>query len=359
VAVFFIEKSPTPIKSEMAGDAGLMKFILVNIAEEKLSEKYFACSAEEDDCVVFIVNSAEESLVKSDIAEILTTVVLFIENKFDILFSVGLSNPHKEIKGINDAYMEALDVFEFRVLTGNQDAIATYDLNNSDDMENLNVSRNLEIERKLLNCAKAGDYREAKNMLDRLISAAMSSDVRSLQLAKNQVFALIHITINTIYEFEASMNADFVESLNLVQSLLNVKSIRELKIQTDTIFEHILEYQAENMKVKAAWIEKADMYVRDNYANPNLSIAIISDAINISASHLSRTYKATTGVSLLDHIHHARLEKAKDLLRSEISIEQAAKAVGYLEGKALIRIFRKYEGITPGRYRDNILKRRK
>jgi len=47
-----------------------------------------------------------------------------------------------------------------------------------------------------------------------------------------------------------------------------------------------------------------------------------------------------------------RLAEAKRLLgETDMKIEEIAEAVGYLGSNAFIRIFRKYEGITPGKYR--------
>ena len=38
----------------------------------------------------------------------------------------------------------------------------------------------------------------------------------------------------------------------------------------------------------------------------------------------------------------------------DISIKDIARQVGYLDSKALIRAFRKYEGITPGKYKEAV-----
>jgi AraC-like DNA-binding protein len=47
------------------------------------------------------------------------------------------------------------------------------------------------------------------------------------------------------------------------------------------------------------------------------------------------------------------VEKAKELLEEGASVNDAAVGSGYLDAKALTRAFKRYEGITPGAYRDS------
>jgi AraC-like DNA-binding protein len=94
-----------------------------------------------------------------------------------------------------------------------------------------------------------------------------------------------------------------------------------------------------------------------HFDKPDLSITVISDHIGISVSYLSRVYMKYRGIGLLDYIHKVRLERAKELLESNKNIKDIALQVGYLESKALIRSFKRYEGITPGRYKETLVNR--
>jgi YesN/AraC family two-component response regulator len=67
-------------------------------------------------------------------------------------------------------------------------------------------------------------------------------------------------------------------------------------------------------------------------------------------SYLSRSYKKFRGINLLDYIHKIRIEKAKLIINST-NLKDVAQQVGYYESKALIRVFKKYEGVTPGRFK--------
>lgn len=59
------------------------------------------------------------------------------------------------------------------------------------------------------------------------------------------------------------------------------------------------------------------------------------------------------GEGIQDYINKIRLKQAKKLLLEQnLNLEQTANKVGYSNSNALIRVFKKYEGVTPGQFRD-------
>lgn len=51
-----------------------------------------------------------------------------------------------------------------------------------------------------------------------------------------------------------------------------------------------------------------------------------------------------------------RLAKCKEMLAQGSTIKYCADATGYTDIKTLQRAFKRYEGITPGQYKESILK---
>ncbi|HHV96122.1 MAG TPA: helix-turn-helix transcriptional regulator, partial [Clostridiaceae bacterium] len=69
--------------------------------------------------------------------------------------------------------------------------------------------------------------------------------------------------------------------------------------------------------------------------------------------YISKIFKDTMGEGIQDYINKVRLNKAKALLLGENeNLECIAKKVGYTNSNGLIRVFKKYEGVTPGQYRE-------
>ena len=54
----------------------------------------------------------------------------------------------------------------------------------------------------------------------------------------------------------------------------------------------------------------------------------------------------------MNYISEVRVGSAKDLLAGEMTIAEVAKEAGFRDSAALIRIFKKNVGMTPGQYRE-------
>lgn len=93
-------------------------------------------------------------------------------------------------------------------------------------------------------------------------------------------------------------------------------------------------------------------FIRDNYSDPDLSVSYIADKYDYALSKLSRHYKEYYGVGLHDHINKIRTQKARTLIEDKgYSISQAGEQVGFANIHTFIRVFKKYEGTTPGKLR--------
>jgi len=65
-----------------------------------------------------------------------------------------------------------------------------------------------------------------------------------------------------------------------------------------------------------------------------------------------RRFVQATGMGPLDHVHHLRLEEAKQMLESEgTSIEAVAFEVGYRDASFFNRLFRRKVMMSPTQYR--------
>ena len=92
------------------------------------------------------------------------------------------------------------------------------------------------------------------------------------------------------------------------------------------------------------------------YIQANLAGAIrlkdIAGAAGMSIFHLSRTFRASTGVTLHRYLTRARVERVKALLLdSDQSLAAIADATGFSDQSHMSKAFRRYAGTTPRLYR--------
>ena len=85
----------------------------------------------------------------------------------------------------------------------------------------------------------------------------------------------------------------------------------------------------------------------------DLSMASLSAEFHVNESTLSRIFRQEKNMTFLEYLQSLRVQKAKELLKT-CSVKETAAKVGFWDAQALIRVFKKYEGITPGQYKESV-----
>ena len=161
--------------------------------------------------------------------------------------------------------------------------------------------------------------------------------------------------LNAIGEFKSKADMDYFNQLDPMTRMINSKSGTELKKEIKLIFKSIVEYGDKNESKEAQGkITEIIDYIKHHHSDPNLNVSAIAMKYEMNVSYLCRIFKKSTGISILDHIHKQRIENAKLMLSTGLSIAEISEKVGYSSSLALIRTFKKYEGLTPGKYRENL-----
>jgi AraC-like DNA-binding protein len=96
-------------------------------------------------------------------------------------------------------------------------------------------------------------------------------------------------------------------------------------------------------------------YIRnlDLMAGEPDTIETAAEKLAISPRRFTDLFREITGMSRLEYVHTQRLMRAKELLLSRRdSIEHAAYQAGFEDLTTFYRVFRRREGMTPGRWRD-------
>lgn len=127
-----------------------------------------------------------------------------------------------------------------------------------------------------------------------------------------------------------------------------------MKFQMMDILERVCQYVEHSSKDRNKKItEQIVSIIEDSYTDDNLSITSIACRFGLTAPYISKIFKDTMGEGIQDYINKVRLNKAKALLLgAPANLEHIARKVGYSNSNGLIRVFKKYEGVTPGQFRE-------
>lgn len=98
--------------------------------------------------------------------------------------------------------------------------------------------------------------------------------------------------------------------------------------------------------------EKIKLLIEQRFSEL-LGIAELAQAVYLSPNYLSRVFKRETGRTVTDYLIEVRIDRAKTLLRSELSLKtyEVGELVGYPDPVYFTKLFKKIVGVTPKSYR--------
>jgi AraC family transcriptional regulator len=90
----------------------------------------------------------------------------------------------------------------------------------------------------------------------------------------------------------------------------------------------------------------------DNHLDSDIRLDAMARACGVSPGYFLRMFKARVGISPYQYVLHLRVERAKRLLANEdCGLAEIALHCGFSHQEHLSRIFRRFTGVTPARYR--------
>ncbi|MNP62253.1 HTH-type transcriptional regulator YesS [compost metagenome] len=92
------------------------------------------------------------------------------------------------------------------------------------------------------------------------------------------------------------------------------------------------------------------MYIVNHY-HTDFSLVDLATHLGFSVAYTSTLFKHITGENFKDYLNMYRIKKAKEILETEtIKIHELAARVGYTNANSFIRMFKRYEAVSPGQY---------
>lgn len=98
-------------------------------------------------------------------------------------------------------------------------------------------------------------------------------------------------------------------------------------------------------------IHKAIEYINKNFSE-NISLESVAEHIHLNPQYFSRYFKNNTGLNFIEYLSKLRIKEAKKLLvTTDKTIRRISLDIGYVDPTYFTKVFIKYEGISPHKYR--------
>lgn len=302
------------------------------------------------DKIVSIINADGNSHDTGVFYEFLNKVVTHYNLSFGITFTIGLGKAYDTPQMCSMSFIEALFALKYKMVKG-QNTIIHID-------EVSNIPKNIfeypiETEKHIVNKLKSGDMESVKAVLEDTFNINLNNRNASPEMINNFFNALIGTIIRTVYEIQSSVENIFDAEIDLYNEISAKNTISEKKNYINFLFETVTSFvnrrkSSHNLKV----YEKVKKFIEDNYQS-ELSLDNVSEVVGLSPSYLSLVFKEVSGMNFVEYVSTYRINKSKMLLKDiTLTVSEISEKVGYTNSNTFIKVFKKYEGITPGQFRE-------
>jgi two-component system response regulator YesN len=298
---------------------------------------------------IAVVNVQEEdSLVQVKIGLDLLLDTFRYDSQYCYIH-IGIGNIYEDIRGVVKSYADAMNALE--AVDANKD----FQVNDAQELSPVATlySYSFMDENIILNCLKARNLESLELKIGDII------DKNKLTGAHSIVSALLSEMYHTGCRFlaERGLNAqNFAEEQEhtaLRKKFDPYLGMDDKKRLLLDFFNKIIQHTSGQDQGKSSSLTSTIIkYIEDNYHH-DLYLEKISGEMGVSTKYISRLFFEKTGVHLSTYISQHRISKAKELLlETDLNINDISQKVGIYSRTTFIRLFKKYEGITPNHYRN-------
>lgn len=295
-------------------------------------------------CLISFDNSTDFMNITGSIND----VCEYIKQEIKVNVCCCMSKMNDEFDKIHESYEQALEVSGFRFLGDmktvslHEDMIVDYPLQ-YDSANN---------EKHIIDLIMLGQYNETIEFIEQLFQYAL----KNIQLNRLRIFMveLINILLKAASKIDINASLNIQNLYDAVFRMDNISRLHEVKSILFDFVKQLCDISIENKRKSDENDNKyhdVAKYIEEHYSNPMLDVNMLADVFHINRSWLSTKFREKMGVGLSDYIVKCRIKKAKELLKTDMNINQIAEQVGFSSKVVYCRAFKKYENITSMQYR--------
>lgn len=329
-------------------DIQLFTFGLKNIAEETMSAVFRCAAFEQQDDVILILNT-EEWIGTETLAPYAEAIQKNIRHYLHFSVSIGIGSFEASVSHLRTSYREAVKALDARYYIGSEKIV---DYTETVDDDPAQTSYPLLQEKSILQAVTAGDRKDILSKLKEF-NEALKPESSSKEHILKSTIALVFALYRFCIEKNLNTNNIFGQDLTELNALLAHSSmdyIRKFLADTLLTISEELNVKKNSNKLFQSVLD----YIQHNY-HKDISRETVAREVFITPGYLSLLFKQELKTNFLEYLHKIRIDRACELLRDRsMKLSDIAHDVGYNDEKYFFQVFKKYAGMTPSQYRNNL-----
>lgn len=304
-------------------------------------------------CIINELSSNEEN-VKDKLLALAMEIRNTLKSEFDIYVSIGISRCCHSAADMHVAFNQAMNCLKMRFSLGKGAIIHIEDLKDSVQRQNLEV---LKMTEEIFENIKTGNYRMVEKTTREMLFRLSKEQKAEEQIIKSVCFDILVSSYRILKEEKTAESMDINEQqlLSRLTACTDVEELEEYVIQVlmgimDSICAKVPSARNKIVLESIDYIEK--FYMED------ISLLTLSEHVHMNHIYISRLIKRETGETFLDILTNIRMKKASELLsNSDYKTYEISYKVGIKDSGYFSQVFKKYYGVTPSEYRENLYSR--
>ena len=320
---------------------------LVNVAGEYRDdhERTVAIAAFGAECT--------ESVIRPVIEESVRLAQRLVSELYGATITVAVGTAQKGLENVRVSYNAANEMLKQKFIKGSGAIIFRGEQSGGPTPD----PRRSFSKAQLINCLDARDERQLSKLLD-----GFKMNMKSRVSAKSVYVFYCKEMINGSIGYLQGLGARFAQERAELKDMFDnfEKRFDNIDMAVDAIAgclaKVIAKLERENPELASRRaVERAVAIIAAEF-DKDIGLAYVCGQIGISEPYLSKVFKEELGQNFKDYLTGIRLSRAKELLRdTDATVGAVARAVGYNNPNQFAKMFKKYEGVTPGAYRQSAL----
>lgn len=269
----------------------------------------------------------------------------------EVAVTIGVGHSCGTLQEISHSYRTAVDALGYRAIVGRGKTIY---INDVEPVERGKLQFTSKDEEKLLAAVKFGSRETIDGVIRAMVSCMNDARVHDRQY-QAYMLSVANFLIRMIQQYDLDLDEMLGSKAQYEEILEGLCHREEFADRIIPIVRRMNEaINRERDSTTKRIIQEAKEYIREHFADPELSVETLCRHLHMSPAYFSTVFKKETGQAYINYLTEVRLNRAVELLNeTDDKTYMIAEKVGYPEQNYFSYVFKKRYGISPTKYRGS------
>lgn len=269
---------------------------------------------------------------------------------FDFQASIG--NTVSGFQYLHDSYTSANHALGYCSILGNNNIIGSNNIPKTDL-----PAQQMEwpTYREIMDMLIAENLNGIHSAFARYLSQLAYNPHNSIHYTRQKAIELQALLFSCAQELGIntdSMISEHNPTYSLILSATNIFDVQKVILESAQAIIEKIQTKRKDSKNRA--LRSAKQYINNNYANPRLDLAAVSEFVSLSPNYMAQLFHRYENCSFTEYLNRIRIEQAqKKLLTTHMRIYEVAESVGFQNSKYFFQVFKQITGMRPREFYEN------